>query len=181
MRVTVAAIDTKDIKPGVMVVGNSSKEIWYNTGMGEIVGRNMLANVQEVTFVERGDERGKLIALETHSEFVPFEVKRVYFIYDTMPDTVRGKHAHRQLRQMLICVSGVCTIECEMPDGTKSEHRLDWPNKGLLIDGLVWHNMKEFSKDAVLLVLASEHYDAADYIRDYDEVKKIGALMCDKA
>ena len=133
----------------------------------------MLANVQEVVFAERGDERGKLIALETLSAVVPFEVKRVYFIYDTTPGTVRGKHAHRQLRQMLICVSGACTIECEMPDGTKSEHRLDWPNKGLMVEGMVWHNMKEFSKDAVLLVLASEHYNEADYIRDYDEFRAI--------
>ena len=135
--------------------------------MDEIASQNMLANVKEVTFAERGDERGKLIALEALSAAVPFEVKRVYFIYDTTPGTVRGKHAHRQLRQMLICVSGACTIECEMPDGTKSEYRLDWPNKGLLIEGMVWHNMKEFSKDAVLLVLASEHYDEADYVRDY--------------
>jgi len=127
----------------------------------------MFANVQEVVFAEHGDVRGKLIALETLSSVVPFEVKRVYFIYDTTPGTVRGKHAHRQLRQMLLCVSGACTIECEMPDGTKSKHRLDWPNKGLLVEGMVWHNMKEFSKDAVLLILASEHYDEADYIRDY--------------
>lgn len=135
----------------------------------------MLANIQEVTFAEHGDERGKLIALEALAEFVPFEVKRVYFIYDTTPGTVRGKHAHRLLRQMLICVSGACTIECEMPDGTRSEHRLDWPNKGLLIEGLVWRNMKEFSKDAVLLVLASEHYDEADYIRDYEVFRKMQA------
>ena len=132
----------------------------------------MLANVQEVTFIEHGDARGKLIALEMFSDVVPFEMKRVYFIYDTTPGTVRGKHAHRQLRQVLICVSGACTIECEMPDGTKSEHRLDWPNKGLLIEGLVWRNMKDFSKDAVLLVLASEHYDEADYIRDYEVFRR---------
>lgn len=136
----------------------------------------MIAKVQEVTFAERGDARGKLIALEALADVVPFEVKRVYFIYDTTPGTVRGKHAHRQLRQMLICVSGACTIECEMPDGTKSEHRLDWPNKGLLIEGMVWHNMKEFSKDAVLLVLASEHYDETDYVRSYDEFKSITTM-----
>ena len=135
--------------------------------MDEMASQNIIANVQKVTFAEHGDARGKLIALETLSTAVSFEVKRVYFIYDTTPGTVRGKHAHKALRQMLICVSGACTIECEMPDGTKSEHRLDWPNKGLLIEGLVWRNMKEFSKDAVLLVLASEHYDEADYIRDY--------------
>ena len=127
----------------------------------------MDAKVNEVKFLPKGDERGQLIALEGLSEQVPFEVKRLYYIFDTTPGTVRGNHAHKSLKQMLICVSGACTIVCEMPDGTKSEHRLDWPDKGLLIEGLVWRQMKDFSKDAVLIVLASEHYDEADYIRDY--------------
>ena len=69
-------------------------------------------------------------------------------------------------------MSGACNIMCETPDGERLEYRLDWPNRGLLIEGLVWREMKEFSKDAVLLVLASEHYDEADYIRDYDIFKK---------
>ena len=141
--------------------------------MGEAEMRNMVANVREVQLPWHGDERGKLIALEGLSELVPFEVRRVYYIFDTTPGTVRGKHAHKALRQLLICVSGACTIECEMPDGTKSEHRLDWPDCGLLVEGLVWRNMKEFSKDAVLLVLASERYDEADYIRDYGEFKRL--------
>ena len=129
--------------------------------------------VKELHFPQHGDERGKLIALEALSELVPFDVKRVYYIFDTTPGTVRGKHAHKVLKQMLICVSGACTIECEMPDGTKSEHRLDWPDRGLLIEGLVWRNMKDFSKDAVLLVFASEHYDESDYIRDYSVFKEL--------
>ena len=129
--------------------------------------RVMEAKVQDVKFSMHGDERGQLIALEGASEMVPFEVKRVYYIFDTTPGTVRGKHAHRQLKQLLVCVSGACTIVCEMPDGTRSEHRLDWPTKGLIIEGVVWREMKDFSKDAVLMVLASEHYDPADYIRDY--------------
>ncbi len=128
----------------------------------------MIANVQELLFDFHGDERGKLIALEALSEKIPFDIKRMYYIYDTTPGTVRGKHAHKELRQVLICVAGACTIECEMLDGTRSEYRLDWPNKGLLVEGLVWRNMKDFSKGAVLLVLASEHYDESDYIRDYD-------------
>ena len=128
-----------------------------------------LPRVLELEFVQHGDTRGQLIALESLSEQVPFEVKRVYYIFDTTPGTVRGKHAHKVLKQVLICVSGACTIECEMPDGSKNVHRLDWPNRGLLIEGPVWRNMKEFSKDAVLLVLASEHYDETDYIRDYEE------------
>ena len=131
-----------------------------------------MALVKELTFSPHGDTRGQLIAIESLSDLIPFEVKCVYYIYDTTPGTIRGKHAHNVLKQVLICVSGACTIECEMPDGSKTEHRLDWPDRGLLIDGLVWRNMKDFSKDAVLVVLASEHYDETDYIRDYDQFKK---------
>ncbi len=126
------------------------------------------ARVSEISFTEHGDARGRLIPLEARSGDVPFEVKRAYFIYDTTPGTVRGNHAHKSLRQVLICVSGACTIDCEKPDGTKSSHRLDWPTKGLLIEGLVWRTMRDFSKDAVLLVLASEHYSESDYVRDYN-------------
>lgn len=127
--------------------------------------------VGEIQFTAFGDERGQLIALESASDNIPFKINRVYYIYDTTPGTIRGKHAHMNLRQVLICLSGACTIECELPSGSKSAYRLDWPNKGLLIEGLVWREMKEFSKDAVLLVLASEHYDECDYIRDYNSFK----------
>ena len=137
----------------------------------------MLQNVQEIKLEPKGDERGQLIALESLSEQIPFDVKRVYYIFDTTPGTVRGKHAHRRLKQFLVCVSGACMIECEMPDGKKNAYRLDWPDKVLLIEGMVWRNMKEFSKDAVLLVLASEHYDESDYIRDYCVYKKACAKM----
>lgn len=127
----------------------------------------MKPRVEEIMFMAHGDERGQLIALEAMSKQVPFNVNRVYYIFDTTPGTVRGKHAHKALKQVLVCLSGACTIQCELPDGSHSEHRLDWPTKGLLIEGLVWREMKDFSKDAVLMVLASEHYDEADYIRDH--------------
>lgn len=133
----------------------------------------MIANINEIRFPIRGDERGRLIVQEGMSEFVPFEIKRTYFIFDTTPGVVRGNHAHHRNRQMLICVIGACTICCELPNGTKSTYRLDCPNKGLLIEGMVWHDMREFSKDAVLLVLASEHYDETDYVRSYDDFKSI--------
>lgn len=135
----------------------------------------MIASVKQLQFGQHGDDRGQLIAIESLSELVPFEVKRVYYIYDTTPGTVRGKHAHKELKQVLICVSGACTIECELADGSRMQCRLDWPDRGLLIEGLVWREMKEFSKDAVLLVLASEHYDEADYIRDYGCFKRISS------
>ena len=133
----------------------------------------MFASIKELTFPVRGDERGRLVVQEGMSDFVPFEIKRTFFIFDTTPGTVRGSHAHYRNRQMLICVSGACTIKCEMPDGTKSAYRLDWPDKGLLVEGMVWHTMEEFSKDAVLLVIASEHYDESDYIRDYNVFKTL--------
>lgn len=133
----------------------------------------MLANVAEIRFPTRGDDRGRLIIQEGMSELVPFEIKRTFFIFDTTPGTVRGKHAHHKNRQMLICVAGSCVISCEMPDGTRSDHLLNWPDKGLLIEGMVWHEMKEFSKDAILLVLASEHYDESDYVRKYEDFKRI--------
>lgn len=134
----------------------------------QVANTKTVARARELTFSPRGDARGQLIPLEADSADIPFEVKRTYFIFDTTPGTVRGNHAHKSLRQVLVCVSGACTIDCELPDGTTSSHRLDWPTKGLLIEGLVWRTMRDFSKDAVLFVLASEHYSEADYVRDYD-------------
>ena len=129
----------------------------------------MLQNVQRINLVTKGDERGRLIALEALSEQMPFEVKRAYYIFDTTPGTVRGKHAHRVLRQMLICVSGSCVIRCDKGDSSGPvDYLLDWPDQGLLLEGMVWHDMLHFSKGAVLLVFASAHYDPSDYIRDYD-------------
>ena len=137
--------------------------------------KDLEANVQEVVIPDHGDDRGNLIALEELSDIVPFEIKRVYYSFDTQPGSVRGNHAHKCLRQFVICVSGAFTFVCEMPDGTRSEHRMDWPNKGLLIEGMVWREIKDFSKDSVMLVLASEHYNEADYIRDYGEfLRQVG-------
>ena len=90
----------------------------------------MLQNVQRINLVTKGDERGKLIALEALSEQMPFEVKRAYYIFDTTPGTVRGKHAHRVLRQMLICVSGSCVVRCDKGDGSEPvDYLLDWVSR----------------------------------------------------
>ena len=137
----------------------------------------MEAKVVELTFAQHGDARGQLIALEAQSTEIPFEVKRCYYIFDTTPNMVRGKHAHKALKQVLICTSGACTIDCELPDGTKSSHLLNWPTKGLLIEGLVWREMRDFSKDAVLMVLASEHYSESDYVRDHAEFLRLSKGM----
>ena len=117
-----------------------------------------------------GDERGSLISLEGNKD-IPFEIKRVYYIFDTQVNVARGFHAHKQLQQLAICVKGKCKMLLD--DGTKKEEVwLDSPNKGILIKDLIWREMHDFSEDCVLMVLASEHYDESDYIRDYDEFMK---------
>lgn len=118
-----------------------------------------------------GDERGKLVALEGGKN-IPFDIKRVYYLTGTVRGISRGFHAHRQLEQIAICVSGRCRML--MDDGvSREEVWLDAPNKAIRIGRMIWREMHDFSSDCVLLVLASEHYDEADYIRDYDEFLKL--------
>ena len=118
-----------------------------------------------------GDHRGKLVAIEGQKD-VAFEVKRVFYIYGTQPDVPRGQHSHHHTRQYLIAVNGSCKVTLD--DGKqKITHDLNHPNIGLLQDALVWGSMHDFTSDCVLLVLASEHYDEADYIRDYDEFLRL--------
>jgi len=128
------------------------------------------AELRMLSFTKRGDERGALVALEG-GRSVPFDIQRVYYIYATQPDVARGFHAHKRLKQVLIAVSGSVSIRCEY--GLKKETiLLDSPEKGLYIEGMVWHEMHDFSPDCVLMVLASDYYDEADYVRDYEEFKR---------
>ena len=114
-----------------------------------------------------GDDRGSLVAIEANKH-IPFEVKRVYYIFGTQSGVSRGFHAHKNLQQLAVCVAGKCCMLLD--DGVNKESVwLDSPTKGLLIGNNVWREMHEFSDDCVLLVLASEHYDESDYIRDYSE------------
>lgn len=134
-----------------------------------------MADYKLIDFQIKGDERGSLIAIEGGYD-IPFDIKRVYYIFDTKKGVERGFHAHLNLKQVCIAVKGSCTFVLD--DGKRREEiRLDRPNKGLFIEGLIWHEMKDFSPDCVLLVIASEHYDESDYIRDYDkfleEVKNV--------
>lgn len=118
-------------------------------------------------FPPLGDERGSLVALEA-AKTVPFDIQRVYYLFGTKPGVSRGFHAHRKLQQVAVCVTGKCRMVLD--DGkTREEVWLDSPVKGLLIGNLIWREMHDFSPDCVLLVLASEHYDEMDYIRDYSE------------
>jgi dTDP-4-dehydrorhamnose 3,5-epimerase-like enzyme len=113
------------------------------------------------------DGRGSLVALERPTD-IPFEVQRVYFIYASAPGAERGFHAHGQLRKMAVCVTGSCTITLD--DGlARGDILLSEPDQGLVIDQMVWMEVRDFSPDCVLLMLASARYDDADYMRDYDE------------
>ncbi len=120
-----------------------------------------------IDFPPLGDERGSLVALET-GKAVPFPIKRVYYIFGTKEGVSRGFHAHRQLQQVAVCVTGKCRMVLD--NGRKREEAgLDSPTKGILIQDMVWREMHDFSPDCVLLVLASENYDECDYIRNYQD------------
>lgn len=114
-----------------------------------------------------GDERGGLVVAEA-SKNIPFKVNRIYYIFDAKPEIPRGFHAHKELQQVAFCIRGKCRML--MDNGIdKQEVWLDQANKGLMIPPFVWHEMHDFSEDCILLVLASEHYNESDYIRNYDD------------
>ena len=123
-------------------------------------------------FPVRGDERGSLVALEALSDKIPFEIKRVYYIFDTSCGVTRGKHAHNRLQQVLVAVSGSCDILLDNGYSQKTI-RLDSPAQGLYLSGFLWREMSNFSSDCVLMVLTSEHYDEKDYVRNYNEFLRL--------
>jgi dTDP-4-dehydrorhamnose 3,5-epimerase-like enzyme len=126
--------------------------------------------VVKYMFQPHGDERGQLVALEEFKD-IPFTIKRVYYMYETMEGVVRGHHAHKSLEQILICIHGSCKIRLD--NGIEEKVvPLEKPYEGLYVANNMWREMFDFSSDAVLLVLASELYDETDYIRDYDEFIK---------
>ena len=127
-------------------------------------------HIQKYGFLPHGDHRGQLVALEEFKD-IPFDIKRIYYIFDTLPDVRRGFHAHQNLEQILICVHGSCKIHLD--NGYETEEvLLDKPTEGLYIANNMWREMYDFSPDAVLMVLASELYDESDYIRNYEEFLK---------
>lgn len=114
-----------------------------------------------------GDGRGKLISLEGGKN-IPFDIKRVYYIYDTLPDQDRGMHAHKELEQVIVAMDGACTFVLD--DGkNREEVVLNRPDIGLYIGKNMWREMKNFSYGCKLMVLASTYYDEIEYIRDYNE------------
>ncbi|MBE6096683.1 MAG: WxcM-like domain-containing protein [Schwartzia succinivorans] len=126
--------------------------------------------VVKYMFQPHGDNRGQLIALEEFND-IPFRIRRVYYMYDTAEGVVRGKHAHKSLEQILICIHGTCKIRLDN-GWEKKIVNLEKPYEGLYVANNMWREMYDFSPDAVLMVLASDVYDEKDYIRDYDEFLK---------
>ena len=123
--------------------------------------------VIKYVFQPHCDKRGQLVALEELKD-IPFKIKRVYYMYDTVKDVVRGHHAHKSLEQILICIHGSCKILLD--NGfEKKVVPLEKPYEGLYVANNMWREMYDFSPEAVLMVLASELYDENDYIRNYDE------------
>ena len=118
-----------------------------------------------------GDNRGKLIALEGERD-INFEFKRVYWIYDTLPNEERGHHSHSNMEQIVVAIDGSC--EFELDDGkTKETIILNRPDKGLYIGKNIWRTMKNFSYGCKLLVIASDYYDENEHIRDYNTFLKM--------
>lgn len=123
-----------------------------------------------INLVKHGDEKGLLISLEENKN-IPFDIKRVFYIYNTQESITRGKHAHKSLKQFAICTSGSCKFLLD--DGTKKEIvELSKPDIGLYIGNLIWREMFDFSPDCVLLVFANEYYNENEYIRNYEEFKE---------
>ena len=123
--------------------------------------------VQMLEFPQHGDERGHLVIVEGAID-IPFEIKRAFYIYGSDSDVVRGQHANRESEFVLINVAGTSKVKVKDGEGNEAIFCLNRPHTGIYLPTMVWKDMYDFSSDSVLLVLASTHYNASEYIRDYD-------------
>lgn len=138
-----------------------------------MISHNM-DKVKMLEFRQRGDERGHLVIVEGGMD-IPFEIKRTFYIYGSDPDVVRGQHANKVSEFVLINVAGTSKVKVKDGEGNEVIYCLNRPHTGIYLPNMVWKDMYDFSRDSVLLVLASTHYDPDEYIRDYETfVKLIG-------
>ncbi len=125
-----------------------------------------------IEFADLGDERGNLVVIEGEGMDIPFDIRRVFYIYGSDSTVVRGNHANRETEFLLVNVSGRSKVRVD--NGSESAViELDRPRMGLYLSAMLWKDMYEFSEDSVLLVLASRHYDEREYIRDYDTYLRV--------
>lgn len=127
--------------------------------------------VRMLEFPQRGDQRGHLVVVEGNQD-IPFEIKRVFYIYGSDAEVVRGQHANRLTEFVLINVAGRSKVRVADGEGNEAIYCLNRPHTGIYLPTMIWKDMYDFSEDSVLLVLASEHYDASEYIRNYEEFEK---------
>lgn len=132
----------------------------------------MNKQVQMLEFSQKGDERGHLVVAEGMTD-IPFEIKRIFYIYGSGKDVVRGQHANKRSEFVLINVAGTSKVKVKDGKGNEVVFSLNRPHTGIYLPNMVWKEMYDFSADSVLLVLASEHYDDGEYIRNYDEFLKL--------
>lgn len=129
--------------------------------------------IVKYAFQQHGDERGQLVAIEQMKD-IPFEIKRVYYMYDTVSGVHRGYHAHKKLEQILVCINGSCKILMDNGE-EKKVVSLEKRYEGVYIPPGIWREMYDFSENAVLMAIVSELYNEEDYIRSYDEfLKSVG-------
>lgn len=132
-------------------------------------------DVRMLEFPQHGDDRGRLVVIEGNAD-IPFDIKRVFYIYGSDSDVVRGQHANLKTEFVLINVAGTSKVKVKDGKGNEAIFCLNRPHTGIYLPRMVWKDMYDFSPDSVLLVLASEHYDAKEYIRDYDDfVREVNA------
>lgn len=127
--------------------------------------------VKMLEFPQRGDERGHLVIAEGGQD-IPFDIKRVFYIYGSDKNVVRGQHANRRTEFVLINVAGTSKVKVKDGEGNEAVFCMNRPHTGIYLPTMVWKDMYDFSENSVLLVLASEHYDAQEYIRNYDDFIK---------
>lgn len=128
---------------------------------------NMINGVQMLEFPQHGDERGHLVVVEGLKD-VPFEIKRMFYIYGSDVNVVRGRHANRKSEFVFINVAGQSKVRVDDGRGNEAVFSINRPHTGLYLPKMIWKDMYDFSPDSVLLVLSNEPYDANEYIRDYD-------------
>ena len=133
---------------------------------------NVIQMAQMLEFSQKGDDRGHLVIVEG-AEDIPFEIKRIFYIFGSDKDVVRGQHANRKSEFVLINVAGTSKVKVRDGKGNEAIYSLNRPHTGIYLPKMVWKDMFDFSEDSVLLCLASEHYDSEEYIRNYDEFVEI--------
>ena len=128
--------------------------------------------VKMLEFPQRGDKRGHLVIVEGMKD-VPFDIKRIFYIYGSDKDVVRGQHANLKSQFVLVNVAGKSKVRVKDGLGNEAVFSLNRAHTGIYLPEMIWKDMYDFSEDSVLLVLSSEHYDPEEYIRDYDTFVKM--------